>query len=1002
MSSTQTLAGFPCIWIFRFLCEDEEPLPGSPAQTSKSPTGFTTQLILCTSVGLLCFLLFCFLRVRHAPDQLPTTFFGWILPLLKTPNSVIMDKVGLDAVVMLQFLLMSVKLFSFCGFFGTVVLYPISKMGGDIANGTYPENPSNGTDSNQTTSTLLFTQQEHFFAGTSAAATGTNISFVSHSVSFLWVYLFFTYLFVFATFYFTFLNYRDYVRIRREFLLRKAKTLSARTLLITGIPPYLRSDRKLADYFEKLGIGVVESVHTIRHVGRLLEFIKERTQHLRQLETAYTNYLGNPCQDPNYDPDEILNEEESRQVALHETCSSTGLDGLPTHQKQRQRPTIRQGICCGPKVDAIDYYTEKFDEIDELVVKARKVGKFLPTSVGFVTFEETISAYVASQVLIDSTPFRLRAQLAPEPRDVLWENISMHGRERVIRKALIMFILLFLVFSWTIPCNYLSALTSTKSLKAYFPWLLKLAEKNKVLKQIVAGFIPTLGVVIFFSVLPIVFNSLSVIEGFTTRSESEESCFAKQFFFLFSNVLLFITVASTLFKSQKDIFEDPTKIANIFASKLPEVAPFYINYTVLQGIMLCPIQLLQIGPIIVQQFYRTFLCKTPRDYAEVFAPRMYNFGWGYPVPVFMFVVILVYSTISPLILVFGVIYFAMSYLVCKYQLLYVYFHSYEVAGRMWPLVFSRIIIGLLIFELTSAGLFTLNKSYPLAALCIPLIFFTVAYKFMMDKAYQRSTQFLPLQLLSEKLGPMTTIALQQNQPRGGTTTVDDINVHPLMKSTPTATTTDSAETANAETSSGSNAAEVAMKKNRKRRTVLDEDDYEADPRKFTDFREPPMTLLNGILNTGMKQYGHPALLGVLPQLWLPTKAGYEDRAVLNNTNASNESSSASFSSSSSLSILRKQQKTSSPDQADENQPLLDNATTTTTIPARSINNTTNNNIPIKKKKKTQLEQELEEGGQTDEEEEQDNTGTYYHHPERRHSKNLLSRSYGATSSTSKK
>ncbi|KAF1807073.1 hypothetical protein FB192DRAFT_1353694 [Mucor lusitanicus] len=1015
MSSTQALAGFPCIWIFRFLCEDEEPLPGSPAQTSKSPTGFTTQLILCTSVGLLCFLLFCFLRVRwsaiysprlrmrkHAPDQLPTSFFGWILPLLRTPNSVIMDKVGLDAVVMLQFLLMSVKLFSFCGFFGTVVLYPISKMGGDIANGTYPENPGNGTDGNQTTLTFLFTQQEHFFAGTSATTTGTNINFVSHSVSFLWVYLFFTYLFVFATFYFTFLNYRDYVRIRREFLLRKAKTLSARTLLITGIPPYLRSDRKLADYFEKLGIGVVESVHTIRHVGRLLEFIKERTQHLRQLETAYTNYLGNPCQDPNYDPDEILNEEESREATLHETCSSAGADGLPTHQKQRQRPTIRQGICCGPKVDAIDYYTEKFDEIDELVVKARKVGKFLPTSVGFVTFEETISAYVASQVLIDSTPFRLRAQLAPEPRDVLWENIAMHGRERVIRKALIMFILLFLVFSWTIPCNYLSALTSTKSLKAYFPWLLKLAEKNKILKQIVAGFIPTLGVVIFFSVLPIVFNSLSVIEGFTTRSESEESCFAKQFFFLFSNVLLFITVASTLFKSQKDIFEDPTKIANIFASKLPEVAPFYINYTVLQGIMLCPIQLLQIGPILVQQFYRTFLCKTPRDYAEVFAPRMYNFGWGYPVPVFMFVVILVYSTISPLILVFGVIYFAMSYLVCKYQLLYVYFHSYEVAGRMWPLVFSRIIIGLLIFELTSAGLFTLNKSYPLAALCIPLIFLTVAYKFMMDKAYQRSTQFLPLQLLSEKLGPMTTIALQQHQPRG---VVDDINVHPLMKSTPTATTTESAETANAETSSGSNTAAVAMKKNRKRRTVLDEDDYVADPRKFTDFREPPMTLLNGILNTGMKQYGHPALLGVLPQLWLPTKAGYEDRAVLhNNTHASNESSSASFSSSSSLSVLRKQQKTSSPDQVDESQPLLDNAAATTAIPTRSVNNTTtNNNIPIrKKKKKTQLEQELEEGGQTDEEEEQDNTGTYYHHPERRHSKNLLSRSYGATSSTSKR
>ncbi|CAO3679118.1 unnamed protein product [Rhizopus stolonifer] len=662
---------------------------------------------------------------------------------------------------MLQFLLMSVKLFSFCGFFGTVVLYPISRMGGDFTNRT-----------NQT----MMTESSD-----------------SRSMSYLWVYLFFTYLFVFATFYFTFLNYRDYVRIRREFLLRKTKTVSSRTLLVTGIPPHLRSDRKLAEYFESLGIGLVESVHTIRHVNRLSETIKERTEYLRRLETSFASYLGNPCHDSQYDQDQ----------------------GPSSTVVTRQRPMVKEGWS-GPSLDAIDLYKAKFEKSDGLVLKARKTGKFKPTSVGFVTFEQTMSAYIASQLLISPTPFQLRTQLAPEPRDVLWENIAMHARERWIRKAVVMLILLFLVFSWTIPCNYLSALTSTKSLKAYFPWLLKLAEKNKILNQIVAGFIPTLGVVLFFSVLPIIFNSLSVTEGFTTRSESEESCFAKQFFFLFFNVLLFITVASTLFKSQKDIFEDPTKIANIFASKLPEVAPFYMNYIVLQGIMLCPIQLLQIGPILVQQFYCLFLCKTPRDFAEVYAPRMYNFGWGYPIPVFIFVVVLVYSIISPLILVFGVIYFAMSYLVCKYQLTYVFFHSYEVAGRMWPMVFSRIMIGLIMFELTSAGLFTLNKAFTMAGLCVPLLILTVAYKVMMDKSYQAST--LPLQLLSEKLGPLQTSLGNRSK------------------------------------------AEQA---------VLEEDDYVAEPRKTTDFREPP--LLDGILNKGMKQYGHPALLGILPQLWLPVK-----------------------------------------------------------------------------------------------------------------------------------
>lgn len=207
---------------------------------------------------------------------------------------------------------------------------------------------------------------------------------------------------------------------------------------------------------------------------------------------------------------------------------------------------------------------------------------------------------------------------------------------------------------------------------------------------------------------------------------------------------------------------------------------------------------------------------------------------------------------------------------------------------MWPMVFSRIIIGLIIFELTSAGLFLLNKSYPLAALCVPLLFFTVAYKIVMDKAYQRSTQFLPLQLLSEKLGPMRTTIAQSRAVSTSTHSDESSSIHPLA--TDKNITSDVNEINNGGPSSSkmpsnttavaaNSSSRIATMKNRKRRTVLDEDDYVADPRKFTDFREPPMTLLDGILNTGMKQYGHPALLGVLPQIWLPVRAGYEDRGI---------------------------------------------------------------------------------------------------------------------------
>ncbi|CAG8756763.1 2539_t:CDS:2, partial [Acaulospora morrowiae] len=60
----------------------------------------TVQLVLVTTLGTISFLLFCFLRTRWsimfaprsrfaelAPEPLPTSFFGWIIPLFKIPES---------------------------------------------------------------------------------------------------------------------------------------------------------------------------------------------------------------------------------------------------------------------------------------------------------------------------------------------------------------------------------------------------------------------------------------------------------------------------------------------------------------------------------------------------------------------------------------------------------------------------------------------------------------------------------------------------------------------------------------------------------------------------------------------------------------------------------------------------------------------------------------------------------------------------------------------------
>lgn len=49
---------------------------------------------------------------------------------------------------------------------------------------------------------------------------------------------------------------------------------------------------------------------------------------------------------------------------------------------------------------------------------------------------------------------------------------------------------------------------------------------------------------------------------------------------------------------------------------------------------------------------------------------MINYGVVYPQAILMFVITMLYSVVQPLIVIFGAIYFGVSYVVYKYKLLF--------------------------------------------------------------------------------------------------------------------------------------------------------------------------------------------------------------------------------------------------------------------------------------------------------------------------------------------
>lgn len=121
---------------------------------------------------------------------------------------------------------------------------------------------------------------------------------------------------------------------------------------------------------------------------------------------------------------------------------------------------------------------------------------------------------------------------------------------------------------------------------------------------------------------------LAYLQGMISQGETELSLISKNFFFTFFNLFLVFTLFGTAFKAIekadragdgfkdgfKDIFgslKDTTRVAYILAKSLEDLAPFYTNFVVLQGLGLFPFRLLEFGSVALYPIY-LMGAKTPR------------------------------------------------------------------------------------------------------------------------------------------------------------------------------------------------------------------------------------------------------------------------------------------------------------------------------------------------------------------------------------------------------
>ncbi|CDH09874.1 probable Similarity to hypothetical S.pombe protein SPAC2G11.09 [Zygosaccharomyces bailii ISA1307] len=719
-----------------------ENVTGSGSHDFRKPTAkvVTTQLYTALLLGLFALFSFSMLLKKmprlyasrkykdDANLRLPSwnegSLFGWLTVVYRIRDQQILEYAGLDAFVFLGFFKMCIKLLAICCFFSVCVISPIRFH----FTGRYDDGNDNELDE----------------GGTAPEA----------AKYYLWMYVVFTYFFTFLTLHLVTSQTKSVVNTRQSYL-GKQNTITDRTIRLTGIPVELRDVESLKRKIESLKIGKVSSITICREWSPLNRLFKYREKVLRQLESEYMACPPDLRDREHYTENYRLSRSsqasaggapESEEVTH---IGYTEADTLYSQIFLRDRPKMRIGPfgLFGTKVDAIDHLEKQLKFVDHEISIARK-KHYSATPTAFVTMDSVANAQMAAQAVLDHRVHYFITRLAPAPHDIKWDNACLSRRERLTKTySVTIFIGLCSLFL-IIPVSYLATLLNLKTITRFWPELGKLLKENKWAENIVTGLLPTYLFTVLNIVIPYFYEYLTSRQGLVSHSDEEISLVSKNFFYIFVNLFLVFTLAGTA-SNYWGYLSDTTKIAYQLATSVKEFSLFYVDLIILQGIGMFPFKLLLVGSMIGFPFVK-IKSTTPRQHKELYQPPIFNFGLQLPQPILILIITLIYSVMSTKILVSGLAYFLIGFYVYKYQLVFATDHLPHSTGKVWPLIYRRVIVGLLLFQLTMAGtLAGFEGGWVLSSWLFVLPIITLSTLWDFEKNYMPLAQYIALSSIRE-------------------------------------------------------------------------------------------------------------------------------------------------------------------------------------------------------------------------------------------------------------
>ncbi|KAL3927188.1 MAG: hypothetical protein SGBAC_013181 [Bacillariaceae sp.] len=660
-------------------------------------SGITATLIAATAQTTAFYIFFMIQRSRekkkssyslYEPRQFrfshrsPAPFgSSWIMDAWRVDKEELRKNVGLDSYMFLRFLRLGARI-SGMGILCSLILVPVYATG--MARGD---------------STIQFNQ-------ITLARVDQGSDRIWGTVLLWWVFI----AFILKEFWTEWIEYQDN---RREFLAKGDPdgSLDMRyALLVEQLPEAKQSDEALASHFEDIFPGQVRQATVFREVEPLQTKIDERQVAIENVEKAEAFIMAKP-------------------------------------EKPRPKMKINSKVpCSGQTVDAIDHNVAEYErlnkEIDEMrkgatdgvemAIEGEEVA-FETSTTGVVTF----TSVRAKESAMAGHYKEIKVFQAADPdNSILWQNVTVPYTKQRIFQLVASALWIAGVLFWAVPVTLVVAIANLDSILKTLG--LNQIDSSSAAYGIISGLLP----VIALAVLMIVLYMAIVAAGekfikFKSAPEVDAYTLYWHMLFQFANLWL-ILIGGSFFNQVDAILEDPASLVDVIAGALPGASVFFANMLIVKGLGNFGLELSMLpayGLTFVMSLLAPESQRTQRMIDTTKTPPEIKWGQKVPHSVFVFLVMILYMPIVPLMELFAFIYFAGTYIVWKHQCLHVYAQASDGGGvTTWQSLFGFLMATLYMGEAVFIAYMGIKKA-PGPAACgfVPLVLTIIFHKYINRK-----------------------------------------------------------------------------------------------------------------------------------------------------------------------------------------------------------------------------------------------------------------------------